>query len=415
LGISFEIDLKSTCGIFAEVYMPTNLPPDALDKWEEVEAAHTPREKMEKMIEFLKYVPQHKGTLKLRGEIKRKIAIIREDLEDKKRKGTGKSSGGPKLFVEKEGSAQVAILGPTNVGKSCLMQAVTKANVVVSPTNYTTTQPVPGIMDFGNVQFQLVETPAVMAGSGDGRAWGPVTLGIARNADGVILMIDLADNPVGQVELLISELEKSRVLVKKPNGRVEVERRHAGTALRVILIGKLIGCSMQEVENLLRSYKIHDAIVRISGEVSLDDIEDAIFETTTYKPAVIVANKADLPGTVANLRILKKHVNNRIPIVPMSCEKKLGIEELGKALIQSLSIIRIYTKEPGSKTDTGRPFALKQGTTIGDLAKNIHKEFISNFLFAMVWAKRLPFSPKKVGLSFVLDDGDVVEIHTRSG
>ena len=415
MGISFEIDLKSTCGIFAEVYMPTNLPPDALDKWEEVEAAHTPREKMEKMIEFLKYVPQHKGTLKLRGEIKRKIAIIREDLEDKKRKGTGKSSGGPKLFVEKEGSAQVAILGPTNVGKSCLMQAVTKANVVVSPTNYTTTQPVPGIMDFGNVQFQLVETPAVMAGSGDGRAWGPVTLGIARNADGVILMIDLADNPVGQVELLISELEKSRVLVKKPNGRVEVERRHAGTALRVILIGKLIGCSMQEVENLLRSYKIHDAIVRISGEVSLDDIEDAIFETTTYKPAVIVANKADLPGTVANLRILKKHVNNRIPIVPMSCEKKLGIEELGKALIQSLSIIRIYTKEPGSKTDTGRPFALKQGTTIGDLAKNIHKEFISNFLFAMVWAKRLPFSPKKVGLSFVLDDGDVVEIHTRSG
>ena len=163
--------------------MPTNLPPDALDKWEEVEAAHTPREKMEKMIEFLKYVPQHKGTLKLRGEIKRKIAVIREDLEDKKRKGTGKSSGGPKLFVEKEGSAQVAILGLTNSGKSCLMQTVTNANVVVSSTIYTTTQPVPGIMDFGDVQFQLVETPAVMEGSGDGRAWGPMTLGVARNAD----------------------------------------------------------------------------------------------------------------------------------------------------------------------------------------------------------------------------------------
>ncbi|MCL2173652.1 MAG: TGS domain-containing protein, partial [Candidatus Bathyarchaeota archaeon] len=158
-----------------------------------------------------------------------------------------------------------------------------------------------------------------------------------------------------------------------------------------------------------------DAIVRIGGEVTLDDVEDAIFETTTYKPAVIVANKADSPGTIANLQKLKKHVNNRIQIVPMSCEKKLGVEELGKALIQSLGIIRIYTKEPGSKTDTGRPFALKKGTTIGDLAKSIHKEFISNFLFAMVWAKRLPFSPKKVGLSFVLDDGDIVEIHTRSG
>jgi small GTP-binding protein len=395
--------------------MPTNLPPEALDKWEEVEAAHTPREKMEKMIEFLKYVPQHKGTLKLRGEIKRKIALIREDLEDKKRKGTGKSSGGPKLFVEKEGSAQVAILGPTNVGKSCLMQTLTKANVIVSPTNYTTRQPVPGIMDFGDVQFQLVETPAVMEGSGDGRAWGPMTLGVARNADGVILMVDLTSNPIEQLELLVSELEKSRVLVKKPNGRVEVDRRHAGAALRIILVGKLIDCTMKEVEDLLRNYRIHDAIVRISGEVALDDVENAIFETTTYKPAVIVANKADLPGAAASLRILKKYVNDKIPIVPMSCEKKLGTQELGKALIQSLGIIRVYTKEPGSKTDTGRPFALKRGTTIGELAKNIHKELISNFLFAMVWAKRLPFSPKKVGLSFVLDDGDIVEIHARSG
>jgi ribosome-interacting GTPase 1 len=56
---------------------------------------------------------------------------------------------------------------------------------------------------------------------------------------------------------------------------------------------------------------------------------------------------------------------------------------------------------------------LKHGAIINDLAKNIHKEFVQNFLFAMVWAKRLPFSPKKVGLGFMLEDGDVVEIHTR--
>jgi ribosome-interacting GTPase 1 len=393
--------------------MPTNLPPDALDKWEEVENAKGPREKMEKMQEFLKYVPQHKGTLKLRGEIKRKIALIKNDIEDKKRKGTGKSSGGPKLFVEKEGSAQVAILGMTNVGKSCLMAAVTKANVVVSPTAFTTRQPVPGIMDFGDVQFQLVETPAVMEGSGDGRAWGPVTLGVARNADGVVLMVDLTHDPVGQLELLVGELEKSRVLVTRPNGRVEIDRRHTGAALRIILIGRLIDTTMKEVEEMLRNYRINDAIVKITGEVTLDDIEDAIFETTTYKPALVVANKMDCKGAEANLRILKKYVNNRIPVIAMSCERQLGIEELGKTMIGALGIIRVYTKEPGSKQDTGRPFALKKGSTMGDLARGIHKEFVSNFMFAMVWAKRLPFSPKKVGLNFVLDDGDIVEIHLK--
>ncbi|MDR1993649.1 MAG: 50S ribosome-binding GTPase [Nitrososphaerota archaeon] len=400
--------------MYCEVYMPTNLPPDALDKWEEIENAKSPRERMEKMQEFLKYVPQHKGTLKLRGEIKRKIALIKNDLEDKKRKGTGKSSGGPKLFVEKEGSAQIAILGMTNTGKSCLMQAVTKANVVVTPTAFATRQPVPGIMDFGDVQFQLVETPAVMEGSGDGRAWGPVTLGVARNADGILLMVDLSQNPAQQLELLVTELEKSRVLVTRPNGRVEIDRRHAGTALRIILMGRLIGTSMKAVETLLHSYRINDAIVKITGEVTFDDIEDAIFETTTYKPAIVVANKLDAKNAESNLRILKKYVNNKMPIVALSCEQKNGIEELGKTIITSLSIIRVYTKEPGSKQDTGRPFTLKKGSTMGDLARNIHKEFVANFMFAMVWAKRLPFSPKKVGLNFELDDGDIVEIHVKT-
>jgi ribosome-interacting GTPase 1 len=301
----------------------------------------------------------------------------------------------------------------TNVGKSCLMSATTNSKVIVTPTPYSTHEPVPGIMDFLDVQFQFIEAPAVMEGSADGRGTGNVTLGLARNADGVILMVDLSYDPVRQLELVLAELEKSRVLVSKPSGKVEIDRRHAGAALRIILVGKLIDCSIREVENLLRSYRINDAIVRISGDVTLDDVENAIFETTTYKPAVIVANKLDLPGTQTNLRRLKQYVNGKLPIISMSCEQKKGINELGKALIDVLGVIRVYTKEPGSKENTGRPFALKRGTTIGDLAKNIHKEFISNFLFAMVWAKRLPFSPKKVGLNFVLDDGDIVEIHTR--
>lgn len=393
--------------------MPTNLPPDALDKWAEVEAARSPREKMEKMQEFLKHVPQHKGTMKLRGEIKRKIALIRDDLEDKKRKGTGKSSGGPKLFIEKGSSAQVVLIGMTNVGKSCLMSATTNSKVLVTPTPFSTHEPVPGIMNYMDVQFQIVEAPAIMEGAAEGRAGGQVALGLARNADGVILMVDLSHDPVGQLELVLAELEKSRVLISKPSGRVDIDRRHAGTTLRVILIGKLIDCTVRDVEELLRGYKINDAIVRISGEVSLDEIENAIYENTIYKPAVIVANKLDLKGAQANLRTLKQHVNGKFPVIPMSCERKVGLQELGKALFESLGIIRIYTKEPGMRTYSDHPFPLRKGDTVNELAKSIHKELLSNFIFAMVWAKRLPFSPKKVGINFVLDDGDIIEIHAR--
>ena len=373
--------------------MPTNLPPEAMDKWELIEAAHTPKEKMDAMIEFLKYVPHHKGTMKLRGEMNRKISLIRDDLDKKRRMGTGKSSGGPKLFIEKEGSAQIALVGMTNVGKSALMTAVTNSKVLVTPTPFSTHEPVPGIMSYGNVQFQIVEAPAVMEGAAEGKAGGNVTLGLARNADGVILMLDLGRDPIEQLELILAELEKARVLVYKPSGKVDIDRRHSGTALRVILLGKLVNCSMNQVEQLLRDYKVHDAIVHITGEVTLEDVENAIYETTIYKPAVIVANKLDLMKANVNLKHLKTFVNGKLPIVAMSAQNKVGLQELGKALFDSLGIIRIYTKEPGNKAHQDRPFALKKGATVNELAKNIHKELLDELHVCHGLGKKVALQP----------------------
>jgi ribosome-interacting GTPase 1 len=392
--------------------MPTNLPPEAKDKWAEVEAARHPKEKLQKMQEFLSTVPQHKGTLKLRGQIKKKMAVIRKGMEERRAKRAGRG-GGPKLFIEKEGAAQVAVLGETNVGRSCLLQAVTNANVTVSAAPYCTREPVPGILNYEDVQFQLVEAPAVMEGSADGRAWGLKTLGLARNADGLILMVDLSRDPVGQLELVLGELEKTRVLVSKPRGKVDIDRRYAGAALRIILVGKLVDCTMREVEALLRSFKVSDAIVRITGEVTLDDVEDAIFESTTYKPALVVANKVDVPGAKANLRVLEAYVQGKLPVIAVSCERRQGLSKLGEALFRTLGILRVYTKEPSAREPSPKPFTLKRGASVADLARSIHGEFVENFAFARVWAGRLVFSPQKVGLGFVLEDGDVVEIHVR--
>ncbi|TRO49181.1 DUF933 domain-containing protein, partial [Candidatus Bathyarchaeota archaeon] len=167
------------------------------------------------------------------------------------------------------------------------------------------------------------------------------------------------------------------------------------------------------VKSLLRSYRIGDALVRISGEVTLDDVEDSIFESTVYKPAVIIANKLDSKEAKNNLKHLKSYLNQGIPIVPISCENKLGLKNVGKVLFDTLDLIRIYTKEPGNRQYSSRPFTLQRGKTVADLAKNIHTDFKRNFAFAKVWSKRLKFSPQKVGLNFELDDGDVVEIHVN--
>ncbi len=303
--------------------MPANLTPEAADKWALVEAARNPREKILRMQEFLSVVPKHKGTMKLRGRIKKKMALMRKDIEERKQKRAGRS--GPKLFIEKEGAAQIALLGLTNVGKSCLLSVVTNADIVVSPVAYTTRKPEPGVLYFEDMQLQIVETPALMDGSSGGRAGGLLSIGIARNADGMILMVDLSFDPVSQLTLILSELEKARVLINKPKGRVDIDRRYMGAGLRVILVGKILDGNIRDVEALLRSYRIGDAMVKIMGEVSLEDVEDSIFESTVYRPAVIIANKLDTKEAKKNLVQLKEFVAGRIPIVAVSCEKKEGL------------------------------------------------------------------------------------------
>ena len=392
--------------------MPTNLPSEAKDKWAEVENTRNPRDKIQRMQEFLSLVPQHKGTMKLRGQVKKKMAVLRKEMEERKQKQrTGR--GGPKFFIEKEGAAQVALLGAANVGKSCLLSAVTNANVSVSPAPYTTREPVPAVMGFEDVQFQLVEAPAVMHGSADGRAWGLQTLTLARNADGLIVMVDLSRDAVGQLKLVLGELEKARVLVSKPRGRVDIDRKYMGAGLRVILTGRLSDGTMRDVEALLRSYRIGDATIKISGEVTLDDVEDAIFENTTYRPAVVVANKLDVAGADEEFTRLESYLAGRVPVVAVSCEKRLGLELLGDVLFGALGVIRIYTKQPGAREPSQRPFTLRRGATVADLARSIHTDFERDFAFARVWAERLVFSPQKVGVGFALEDGDVVEIHVR--
>jgi small GTP-binding protein len=391
--------------------MPTNLPAEAKRKWAEVSATRNPIEKLQLMQEFLSLVPKHKGTAKLCAQVKKQMAALRKEIEEKRRKRAG--GGGPKFFIEKEGAAQIVLLGLTNVGKSSLLSKVTNAKVEVSSNPYTTREPVPGIMNYGDMQFQIVEAPALMEGSADGKAWGLQTLGLARNADGLILMVDLSQDPVWQAHLIFGELEKARVLVTKPRARVEIEKKHLGAGLRILLLGRLIDCTFRDVEELLKSYRVTDGVVKIYGEATLDEVEDAIFESTIYKPSVIVANKIDLENAEANLRLLEAYVGEKLPIILVSCQTGYGLEKLGETLFKILDIIRVYTKEPNDREPSQKPFILRKGATIYDLAKSIHSDFSENFSYARVWAKRLTFSPQKVGSTFVLEDGDVVEIHTR--
>jgi len=391
--------------------MPANLPAEAKKKWDEVAATRDPKEKIRLLQEFLALVPKHKGTEKLCKQTKRQIATLRREIEEKKQRKVG--TGGPKFFFEKEGAAQIVILGPTKVGRSSLLASITNAKVEISDYPFTTLEPTLGMFPFEDIQFQIIEAPPLLEGAAEGEGLGTQILGLARNADGLILMVDASQNPRAQLSMLLNELNKAKITFLKSHARVDIERQFQGAGLRLILLGRLINCNVKDVEMLLKGQRISDALVRIQGDATLDDIEDAVFQATVYRPTIVVLNKIDSLVSKAELRKLSEFIKEQLRIIPVSCKTGQGLESLGKELFEALGIMRVYTREVGSRKPSPKPFILKTDATVQDLAKLIHSDFYTRFSSARVWSKRLVFSPRKVGLSFVLHDKDIVEIYAK--
>lgn len=389
--------------------MVTNLPAEAKAKWAEVVACRSTPEKIRLMREFLSLVPKHKGTSRLVANVKRRIAELERELEKAK---THRRGGGVGFAIPKEGAGQVVILGPPNVGKSSLLASVTNAKPDISPIPFTTQRPVPGMLHYEDVQFQLVEAPAIVEGAAEGRMDGTQILSLARNADGLIVMVDLSDDPVGQFAIISSELEKAGILIEKPDGEVEIIRRGHGVGIQIIGGGTLIDCTYEDVRNLLYSYRIMSALVRISGRVSLEDIEDALFSNNVYKPTIVVANKLDSPNAEVNLALLKNGLGEqKIPLLAVSCLNGRGLEDLGESIFRMLKIVRVYTKEPSSKEPSLKPLVVREGTSVIEVAKRLHSEMYKGFKYARIWGSSAKYPGEKVGSSHILMDGDIVEIH----
>jgi len=389
--------------------MVTNLPAEAKNKWAQVAACHSTPEKIRLMREFISLVPKHKGTAKFLANVRRRIAVLEDELEKSK---THKKGGHGGFSIPKEGAGQIIILGPTKVGRSSLLASVTNAKVEVSPIPFATRKPAIGMLPFKDVQFQLVEAPALVEGAAEGKMNGTQILGLARNADGLILMVDLLDNPKDQYQMMQSELEKSSIMIEKPTGEAEVIRRSIGTGVQIIGSGVLVNCTSEDVRRMLESYRINSAIVRIKGKVRLEDIEDSLFSSTIYKPALIVANKVDTLGAEEKLQQLKLMSENAgILVVAVSCHTKQGLEDLGEHIFEMLNIIRVYTKEPDEKAPSPKPIVVKKGTTVLEIAKELHSSLYKSFQYGRIWGPSVKYAGQKVGSNHLLKDGDILEIH----
>ena len=337
--------------------MPANLSPEYKAAEANFRKARDPQVRLEWLREMLRVIPKHKGTDHLQGDIKSKIRALSEELEGHKK---GAARSGPSIVTRREGAAQLALIGPPNSGKSSLHTRLTGSNAHVADYPFTTQHPEPGMMPFEDIYFQLVDLPAISPEHPV--AW---IADAVQTADGCLLVVDLSEPEcVEQVQALHEVLGARRVTL----------------------------------------------IERWDAEDEARDSDEDVFRVRL--PTLLVDNKCERETEPEqDLQVFRELTGVRYPALPVSAATGHGLGELGSFLFRNLRIVRVYAKTPGHAVDRQRPFTLRQGQTIEDVARLVHQDLVHALRYARVWGKS-GFDGQHVGREHRIEDGDVIELHS---
>jgi small GTP-binding protein len=114
------------------------------------------------------------------------------------------------IAVRREGAAQIALVGPPNVGKSSLLQALSEIQIKTGDYPFTTLRPVPALTRIGGVLVQLVEIPGLIGGASDDRGGGRALLGVLRTVDAIVYCCRASADP-GELTVVIDEVAKAGI------------------------------------------------------------------------------------------------------------------------------------------------------------------------------------------------------------
>ena len=334
--------------------MPANLSPQYLEAEERYRQAKTTQEKIECLQEMLSVIPKHKGTEKLQAQIKTKIAKLKQ--ESQKKHATRKE--GDSLTIKKEGAGQVVLVGLPNVGKSEIVLSITHASPEVADYPYTTRKPTPGMLEYENVQIQLIDMPPLTEDYLE--PWIPQMI---RNADAMLMVVDLSDDCIPQIKSLSEILEKFKMMPTMATDLIEKEKE-------------------------------------------LEFFEERVLQKNT----LLVGTKSDHELAPVSTEMLKEHYGNQLPFIPVSTRKKDTMELLKRRIFELLQIMRVYTKAPGKQVDLTAPYILPAGSTVEEVAEHVHKDFLEKLAFARLWRAH-KYQGQRVQRDFILEDGDIITLH----
>lgn len=189
--------------------MPANLPPQYFEAEKRYREAKTIEDKIQALKEMLAILPKHKGTDKMKADLRRKLSQLMEEAEKRPKKG-----GRGMDYIEKEGAGQVVILGPPNTGKSSFFKILTNVDTLIADYPFSTINPSLGMMPYENIQIQLIDLPPLWENTES------FIYNIIRNCDLSIVFLDMESFSLVDDYLKIKDLlgnKKIRLVKENPD------------------------------------------------------------------------------------------------------------------------------------------------------------------------------------------------------
>ena len=152
-------------------------------------------------------------------------------------------------------------------------------------------------------------------------------------------------------------------------------------------------CLLIVVNNLSEISSVESPLIRAQGK------------------RLIVMTKIDLLTEEQHRKLEMTIKSKRLNAIVVSATTLENIGELKEKIVQSMHVIRIYTKEPG-KQQAHIPVVLPEGSTVYNVAESILKGFSTRVKETRLTGPSSKFSNQRVGLTHVLKDKDIVEFRT---
>ncbi|EMD67577.1 hypothetical protein COCSADRAFT_34367 [Bipolaris sorokiniana ND90Pr] len=360
-------------------------------------------EKIKEIEEEMRRTQKNKATEYHLGLLKGKLARLRAQLLEP---AAGAGGGGGSGFdVSKSGDARIALVGFPSVGKSTFLSRITKTKSEAASYAFTTLTAIPGVLEYGGAEIQVLDLPGIIEGAAEGKGRGRQVISAAKTSDLICMVLD-ATKKAEQRRLLEAELEAVGIRLNRSPPNIYLKPKKAGgMKISFQVPPKYIDEKM--VYNILKDYKMLNCEVLVRDEnVTVDDFIDTIMKDhRKYIKCLYVYNKIDSIG-LPHLDELAREPNT----VVMSCELDLGIQDVVDRCWEELRLIRIYTKRKGCDPDFSEALIVRQGSTIEDVCDQVHRTLKETFKHALVWGASARHVPQKVGLGHVVADEDVVSI-----